>query len=179
MHSYCVLFCVPGMLCCVLHIKSSVLPSSISTPSVSVLIPYPRVGTTEILIMWSQPEKDPKQNNNNRKFIIMAEKIKQVKRQRTGYEDREHNTTKQDQKIRMKRQWNKNKFCETNRFQPVPTIPTNPTINNSQTDFYIYSSINTRYLPGAVGRWSACLSRSISWVQVSPTACSYEVLFLA
>ena len=104
MHSYCVLFCVPGMLCCVLHIKSSVLPSSISTPSVSVLIPYPRVGTTEILIMWSQPEKDPKQNNNNRKFIIMAEKIKQVKRQRTGYEDREHNTTKQDQKIRMKRQ---------------------------------------------------------------------------
>ena len=29
------------------------------------------------------------------------------------------------------------------------------------------------HCPRWLGRWSACLSRSISWVQVSPGACSY------
>ena len=38
--------------------------------------------------------------------------------------------------------------------------------------------IISRYSPRWLGRWSASLSISISWVQVSPSACSYG-LFLA
>ena len=42
----------------------------------------------------------------------------------------------------------------------------------------LYGVYIIAYHPRWLGRWSACLSRSISWVQVPPSAC-LQGLFLA